>query len=169
MRPHIRRIRGDEGLRLRALRLRALADAPTAFSSTLAREQNYPDDVWHERALGASDGCDRATFIAEDDGRWVGLATGFARPDDPQRKGPSLVGMFVDGPARRAGVGAALVQAVSAWARACGAERLGLWVTIGNDPAVALYRHCGFRPTGMTKPLPHSPAYVECEMMLDLH
>jgi len=46
----IRRIRADEGLRLKALRLRALADSPMAFGSTLAREQAYPDALWHERA-----------------------------------------------------------------------------------------------------------------------
>ena len=32
---HIRRIRADEGPRLRALRLRALAEAPMAFGSSL--------------------------------------------------------------------------------------------------------------------------------------
>src|SRR5262245_23901545 len=48
----IRRIRADEGLRLRALRLRALADAPQAFGSTLAREHAFVDSTWHERAAG---------------------------------------------------------------------------------------------------------------------
>ena len=168
MTPQVRRIRADESLRLRALRLHALAEAPMAYSSTLAHEQRYPDDVWRERAVGASIGCDRATFIAEHNGRWVGLATGLARPDDSESAAPLLVGMFVDGNARRAGVGVALVEAISGWARACGARRLTLWVTIGNDPAVALYQRCGFRPTGLTKPLPHTPTYVECEMMRDL-
>jgi len=37
----IRRIRADEGLRLRALRLRALSDSPTAYGSTLASEELY--------------------------------------------------------------------------------------------------------------------------------
>src|SRR4051794_3308252 len=128
----IRRIRADEGPRLRALRLHALADAPMAFSSTLSREQVYSDDVWRERAAGSSNGCDRATFVAEDGKRWVGMATGLAHPDGSKSAAASLVAMFVDGTARRAGVGAALVQAVSAWARACGAQRLSLWVTVGN-------------------------------------
>jgi hypothetical protein len=41
----IRRIGPDGGLRLRALRPHALADAPTAFESTLAHEEAFPEDV----------------------------------------------------------------------------------------------------------------------------
>jgi len=43
-----------------------------AFGSTLAREQAFPDDVWHERAAGGASGADRVTFIAERHDRWVG-------------------------------------------------------------------------------------------------
>ncbi len=168
MKPEIRRIRAGEGPLLRALRLRALAETPLAFGSTLAREQGYADTLWQERANGASAGCDRATFVAERDGQWLGLATGLARPDDAQSTGPLLVGMFVDGTVRRLGVGAALVEAVASWARACGSSRLTLWATSGNEPAEALYRRCGFRPTGVTRPLAHTPALVEREMERDL-
>ena len=63
----IRQIRPDEGLRLRALRLLALADVPTAFESTLAREEAFPEHVWHERAAGGAAGGDHVTFIAEQD------------------------------------------------------------------------------------------------------
>jgi len=153
---------------LRALRLRALAEAPMAFGSTLAHEQGFADDVWRERAAGASMGCDRATFIAERDNQWVGLATGLAHPDDRENAGPRLIGMFVDSTARRLGVGGALIEAVAALARACGAAHLTLWVTSGNDPAVALYQRCGFRPTGVTRPLAHTPSLAECEMIRDL-
>ena len=168
MTPQIRRIRADEGPLLRVLRLRALADAPMAYGSTLAHEQGYTADLWRERAVGASRGCDRATFIAERDGHWVGLATGLARFEDRQSPGPLLVGMFVDSTVRRLGVGIVLVEAVSGWARACGASRLTLWVTSGNDPAVALYHRCGFGLTGITRPLAHTPALTECEMILNL-
>ena len=162
----IRRIRPDEGLRLRALRLHALADAPTAFGSTLAHEAAFPEDVWHERAVGGTAGGDRVTFIAELDGRWVGLATGLAA--DSGRSGPMLVGMFVDGTVRRRGVGVALVESVVGWARARKAVHLALWVTASNDAAIALYCRCGFRPTGATRPVAHGLTLVEVEMVRDL-
>ena len=167
MTPRIRRINADEGPRLRALRLHALAEAPMACGSTLAHEQDFSDDVWRERAVGASTGCDRATFIAERDTQWVGLVTGLAH-NDPDNLGRLLVSMFVDRTARRAGVGVALVEAVLAWARACGAARLTLWVTSGNDPAVALYQRCGFRQTGAIRPLPHTSTLAECQMIREL-
>jgi len=50
MKATIRRIRQDEGLRLRRLRRAALADAPMAFSSTLEGEEAFPEHLWHERA-----------------------------------------------------------------------------------------------------------------------
>jgi GNAT superfamily N-acetyltransferase len=168
MMPDIRRIRADEGPRLRALRLRALAETPLAFGSTLAREQGFADALWQERASGASAGCERATFVAERDGQWLGLATGLASPDDGHSTGPLLVGMFVDASVRRLGAGAALVEAVAAWARACGASQLALWFTAGNEPAERLYRRCGFRPTGVTRPLAHTPGLVERQMVRDL-
>jgi GNAT superfamily N-acetyltransferase len=166
MAAEVRRIRPDEGAQLRALRLHALADAPTAFGSTLAREQVFTDDVWRDRAAGRASGADRVTFIAERDGQWIGLASGLAAdPDDPDGGEPLLVGMFVDGAERGRGIGAALVEAVVAWARARGAARLSLWVTATNDPAVALYDTCGFRPTGEQKPLAHTPSLDEVRMV----
>ena len=132
MSPIVRRVRPDEGLRLRALRLRALADAPSAFGSTLAREEAFPDDVWQERATSGAAGEDRVTYVAEDGDRWVGMATGLMEAGHRL----DLVGMFVDSAARGRRLGAALVQAVAAWARERGAASLHLWVTTTNEPAL---------------------------------
>jgi GNAT superfamily N-acetyltransferase len=161
---NIRRIRADEWQRLRALRLHALADAPMAFASTLAREDTFSDDVWRERAASGAAGVDRVTFIAAEGGRWVGLATGLLA-DQPI---PTLVGMFVDTSARQRGIGAELVEQVAGWARERGGDRLVLWVTADNHAAIALYRRCGFKPTGATKPVAHTPACSEQEMMRKL-
>ena len=41
----IRRVRADEAMALKAVRLAALADAPTAFGSTYADEARRPERV----------------------------------------------------------------------------------------------------------------------------
>lgn len=165
MRPVVRRIRSHEGSRLRDLRLRALSDAPTAFGATYATEVAYPDEVWRSRAEGASAGCNRATFVAEQDGQWLGLVTGLRALNEAHAL---LVSMFVERAVRGMGVGDDLVRQVEHWARDCGATALTLLVTAGNDPAIALYRRCGFRMTGTTQPLGHTPTLTEHEMGLDL-
>src|SRR5262245_1866110 len=71
----VRRIRADEGLALRALRLAALADSPMAYGSTFAREDAYSEALWHAR--GAAGG-DTVTIVAEQDGRLTAMATGLA-------------------------------------------------------------------------------------------
>jgi len=164
--PAIRRIRPDEGPSLRALRLHALADAPMAFGSTLAREQAFTDDVWRERAERGAAGVDRVTFVTERDGRWLGIATGLSRdPDVPDDPRPALVAMFVCPEARGCGLGRALVDAVVGWARERNADGLTLWVTATNAAAIALYTRCGFRRTGKDKPLDHSPAVETIRMV----
>src|SRR5262245_55304453 len=52
----VRRVRLEEGLRLRELRLQALARAPQAFGSTLAREVAFALEVWHQRAADCAAG-----------------------------------------------------------------------------------------------------------------
>jgi len=164
----IRRIRADEGLRLRDIRLRALADSPMAYGSTLAREEAYPETLWHERAENGAAGDKSVTFVAEHDDCLVAMATGLAPDSDHDAPSPMMVGVFVDGTARRQGVGAQLVAAVIEWARARGWARLLVWITSGNASALALYRRCGFRATGATRPNAHTPGLIECELALDL-
>jgi GNAT superfamily N-acetyltransferase len=162
----IRRVRPDEGLRVRALRLQALADTPLAYGSTLAQEQAFDDAVWHERARRGAAGVDRVTYVAEEGERWVGLVTGIA--DEEKGSRLTLVGMFVEPAARGRGVGAALVEAVTGWARERGATHLYLGVTATNHAAIRLYRRCRFRPTGQREPLEHTPTETELEMVRDL-
>jgi GNAT superfamily N-acetyltransferase len=161
----VRRIRSEEGLNLRAIRLRALSDAPMAFGSTLAREEAFPESVWHDRAAGGASGTERATFVAQEGAQWVGLATGLAYDPDNEGHAPMLVGMFVDPVKRRSGVGAALVEAVVAWALASRAANLYLWVTSTNAPAIALYDKCGLRRTTAERPLGHCPSLLEFLMI----
>ena len=164
----IRRIRADEGLRLRDIRLHALADSPMAYGSTLAREEAYPEALWHERAANGAAGDRSVTFVAEHDHRLVAMATGLAPDSDHNDASPMMVGVFVAGTARRQAVGAQLAEKVIDWARARGWARLLVWITSGNAPALSLYRRCGFRATGALRPSAHTPDLMECELALDL-
>ena len=70
----VRTLGGHEWPLYRALRLRALADAPEAFGSTLAEEEARPDADWAWRLkLGATSGRDRP-LVAELAGAAAGMA-----------------------------------------------------------------------------------------------
>lgn len=151
---------------MRALRLQALADTPLAYGSTLARERAFDDAIWHGRARDGAASVDRVTFVAEDEERWVGLVTGMV--DEAMGSRFALVGMFVEPAARGQGIGAALVDAVTDWARERGAAQLYLGVTSTNHEAIRLYHRCGFRPTDQREPLRHTPAETVLEMVRDV-
>ena len=107
----VRRVRAEEWERLRAIRLRALADAPMAFGSTLAGEQAQPDEFWRGRAAGGAADDDRATFIAECDGEWVGLGTCVLEAGGAGERPAWVFGMWVDPVVRRQGTAQALLRA----------------------------------------------------------
>jgi GNAT superfamily N-acetyltransferase len=163
----IRRIKPGEGPRYRDIRLRALADTPSAFGSTVASESELTDADWTARATRSATGTDSAFFVAETaGGEWVGMAGGFREEDPPDTV--HLVSMWVAPDYRRAGLGVRLVDAVSGWARGGGARAVELWVTRGNEPAASLYRRVGFVPTAEYQPLPSDPCKEEERMRLVL-
>jgi ribosomal protein S18 acetylase RimI-like enzyme len=161
---------------LRQVRLAALAEAPYAFSSTLAREQNSTEDQWRARVTNV------LHFLAWQDGEPVGLAAGFAEPSGDQAadgqagqpgagpgRGWHLVSMWVSPQARGSGAAEQLVQAVCAAARADGATRIRLWVTDANPRAQAFYQRLGFCRTGARGVVrPEEPDHWEEERELDL-
>ncbi len=160
----VRRIRAAEWERLRAIRLHALADAPMAFGSTLADEQVRPDEFWRGRAAGSAADRDRATFIAERDGIWVGISTCVLEAGGTGERPAWVFGMWVEPTVRRQGTAQALLRVLAGWARERGADMLNLHVTETNTPAIALYERLGFHATGATEPLPHTPSVHENHM-----
>jgi len=151
MAPHkitmdIERLAADEGLRLRTIRLRALADAPDAFGSTYAEVAARPLATWPQQLQ------EIAAFVALKDGEDVGLVR--CASDDQHPDTAWLISMWVAPEARGQGVGEALIDAVIEYARSSGAIRLLLDVGDDNQPAIALYARKGFKPNGATGSLP---------------
>jgi len=154
----IRRIRPDEGPRVRALRLEALADpvASIAFLETTEQALARPDAEWAERAERNATAPDQAGFVALLDGEHVGSVVVFPRragePDYFQRVPPvdtaTLVGVYVSPRARGRGVIDALIRAAQDWARSVGFPELTLDVHERNVVALASYRRAGFEVVG---------------------
>ncbi|GAA2166424.1 MULTISPECIES: GNAT family N-acetyltransferase [Glycomyces] len=123
----------------RSLRLAALAEAPEAFASRLADWEGDGDREKRWRSRLAMPGAHN--LVAELAGRPVGMASGVPASDPQARE---LIAMWVSPGARGAGVGDALIAAVTRWARAEGASELRLAVYSHNLAAAALYRRNGF-------------------------
>ena len=160
---HVRSVQSKEWASLRDIRLRALADAPSAFGSSLAREQDRTEADWR-RWLENRDG----TMFAcvDDDEAWVGIAGTYVEDEDPDLVW--VVSMWVAPEARRRGAGRLLLDTCVDWARSRRAHEARLWVTMGNVAAQALYEAAGFRPTGGSQPLPSDPSIAESELSLRL-
>ena len=153
---NVRRIRPDDGLLLKRVRLAALADAPSAFAGTYEDEAGRSDDEWHHRAEGGSRGADRAAFFAEFDGDVRGLVGG-NRCNDAE-----LVSMWVHPTARGSGAAEALLGAVIEWAQG----PLELSVVQGNARAIAFYRRMGFIEVSDFQSSPSDPCANEMRMRL---
>lgn len=158
----IRQVQAEDWKRLRDARLRALADAPYAFASTLARERAFGDDVWRERATPRESG---ASFALEDNGQFAGIASCFVA-DNPATV--HLVGMWVAPELRGGGAGRTLVEAIVEWARENGADRVCLCVEAGNAAALRLYERCGFSRADPRPKLPYEPGPGADVLVLEL-
>lgn len=162
----VRRITALDGMLLRRVRLAALKDAPSAFSSTFDLEAERSDAEWVERAVAGSRGSDRSTFFGIVDDQVVGLVGGF-RPE-ASSTAVEMVSMWVAPDARRSGVGAALIDSVRAWA--VETEAMSIWagVMVGNDAAKRLYSTKGFAERGSIMPLASDGSRSEIRMQLAL-
>ncbi len=123
----------------RAVRLRALSESASAFSSVLADWQGVGDTEarWRARLTDVEH-----NVIAFVDELSVGQASG-----DRHDGRVELISMFVASEARRLGVGRALIDAVVEWATRLGHESVELSVRRDNSAAIAAYERCGFVAT----------------------
>ena len=123
----------------KAISLRALADTPEAFASTLEHEAAFDDKAWTRRNQGAHQ------LLA-----WDG--------DEPCRHGhrPRRTGRWSRCGSRRSSARhraspTGMVEELAVWAKAAGlAAGLRAGVADGNDAARALYDRTGFVETGET-------------------
>jgi GNAT superfamily N-acetyltransferase len=155
----VEQVVAGQGARLRAIRLKALADSPDAFASTYEQAAAYSAEDWETRLAAPG-----ATFIAVTGGSDVGLVGVYPGEGDTAH----LISMWVDPAARGRGAGSLLVDAVLSWTRTAGGRAVELWAVDGNESAIALYRRKGFELTGDRMALPSNPDLMESHYALKL-
>ena len=135
----------------RDLRLSSLLDSPDAFGGTHALEVARPPEVWQARlAAAATSGLDLPLLARVGEGL-AGLC--WAKRDASHLDIVNLYQMWVAPRFRGAGVGSALLQRCTGWARSIGAAEVRLGVTLADSPAYRLYLRHGFLPVGEPEPL----------------
>lgn len=162
----IRQFAAEEWQVYRRLRLAALADAPDAFGSTLAAEQDLSDAHWEERLSTGAASTNDLPLIALVGNIPAGLAWGKIDPANPRIA--HVYQMWVTPAHRRMGSGAALLGTLIEWARNRGVSELVLSVTCGDNPARRLYGRMRFEPRGEPVPLRSGSTLLAQEMRLQI-
>lgn len=133
--------------RYRTLMLEAYTLAADAYTSTAQDRAREPDTWWVHRVADASGLT--VSFAAEIEGALVGTVALEYSSKPKTRHSVLVIGMYVQGAARRLGIGRALLQTALAHAATRpGVEVVELTVTEGNASAIAMYEAAGFHTWG---------------------
>lgn len=133
----------------RTLRLAALRECPTAFSSSYEEECDVPLE---QSAKRMAPDRDHVIFGAFADEELVGT-TGLAR-EGPRKLAHKAViwGVYVAPAFRQRGIGRVLLHRALTYAAALpGLRRVSLGVNTANSAAIALYKSMGFEPFGLER------------------
>lgn len=142
----IRRLDVTDAPSYAALRLRALRDHPTAFTSSVEEEDGKPLLVAQLRLNPASAASFWGAFKGDD---LVGLVGLDRETRLKNRHKATVITMHVADDMAGQGIGRALMEALVAHARTSGLGLLVLTVTEGNIRAIRLYESLGFVRFGL--------------------
>lgn len=143
-----RRLSPADARAFQELRIRGLADSPTAFISTPQEDAALPMSVVEERLRHEPD---YAVFGAWDQNELCGIA-GVRRESKVRLQHKAwLWGVYVAPSARGKGVAAELVRLCLAFAREMGVRQVNLGVNAKNAAARRLYENIGFRSYGVER------------------
>jgi len=144
----IRRLEAADAAAYRALRLRALAEHPDAFTSSAGEEAAKPVESLAARLARDPARPHDAVFGAFDGDTLVGLVGLDVDMRAKTRHKGHVFGMAVASERAGQGIGGELLAHLIAYARAEGLSQLVLTVTAGNGAARRAYERAGFGACG---------------------
>jgi ribosomal protein S18 acetylase RimI-like enzyme len=136
----VRQLAVDDWHIWRDVRLRALANAPDAFGSTLSHWSGASEEQWRQRLSSVA-----LNVVAFVGGDAVGQASGDISESDSEVE---VISVWVDPDMRGRGVGERLIRCVTEWAARNGRGTVVLHVKRENEHARRLYERLGFRIDG---------------------
>ena len=142
----------SDAFEYRALRLRALKEHPTAFSSSYEQQKDWPLETFAQRLLTTLDSADSFILSCFVEKKLIGTI-GFYREKEPKRMHVGVIfGMRVAAEQQGRGYGQALLGATLGRAHHMPALALiHLSVESTNDPAKSLYVSFSFQTYGVER------------------
>jgi ribosomal protein S18 acetylase RimI-like enzyme len=138
-----------DAVRVRELRLAALAGNPTAFSADYTLSSQEPLQAWIERLERYALGNDDTLRVAEAGGKLVGSCGIFRDPRPKIRHIATIWGVYVDPAWRGLKIGEKLIQACLEWAASHEVAFVRLAVNNTNVAAIQCYIRFGFSVYGV--------------------
>jgi ribosomal protein S18 acetylase RimI-like enzyme len=163
----VRPATADDAAALRALRLEALTQNPTAFSADVTATAGDPPEAWAARVAKYDQEQSGVICVAESSGELIGMA-GLVRGHWPKtRHRADIWGVYVKPAWRGCGIAEALLGECAGWARERGVFMALLGVVTVNTPAIRCYTRCGFQVYGLDpKTLCHDGVYYDELLMV---
>jgi ribosomal protein S18 acetylase RimI-like enzyme len=137
----IRRIKIGESNLYKEIRLRALLDAPYAFSTTYESALKRSTESWEKQANDAAQGSDRALFFVINE-KPVGLSALY-RSSNNQQLG-EIKQVWISPEYRGKGIADNLLLELINWGKANDYKLIEANVIKGNERAIRFYEKNGF-------------------------
>jgi GNAT superfamily N-acetyltransferase len=146
----VRRIQIGEGELYKRIRLAALRESPSAFSSTYESALNRTSESWSEQADSTASGSDRSTFIAFFNDLPVGIAALYRKTESVELG--ELLQVWICPEYRSKGIAVQVMDSVFQWAAENGFRTVLANIARGNERAVQFYRKYGFKLADRVSP-----------------
>ena len=140
----IRRIKKEEWILYKKLRLESLQDSPTSFSTTFEEAFKRTEESWKKQGEDASSGRERCTFLILYNEEVRGLASIYEEEEETIGE---LLQVWVSPELRGTGAARDLVHALLEWAKDNGYQTIIAIVFNNNETALKFYLKLGFKIT----------------------